>query len=302
MEGWHTQAIKLNRDGHAWRKIARLLGVPKSTVSDFLRVRMGKEGSKKILCFDIETAPMVVYTWDLWPKFISHDSIIEDWSVLTWSAKWLGQDDMMNASVDPKSPRDDFDVCEQLWQLFDKADIIVGHNGDRFDIKKMNTRFLLHGFPEPLPYRSVDTLKIAKRKFSFSSNRLDYISKATGGEGKVSHEGFPMWVKCLKGDKTALADMQRYNDGDVLELERIYLRLRGWDNLHPNTSLYTDSTQLLCPVCGGGDVEPTGGFSYTQTAKYATYRCKTLSCGKISRARVSEKLGQERKNIIIPTR
>jgi hypothetical protein len=245
---------------------------------------------------------MIVFTWDLWPKFISHDSIIEDWSVLTWSAKWLGDSRMMNASVSPDDPRDDFDVCERLWQLFDKADIVVAHNGDKFDIKKMNARFLIHGLPEPSPYRSVDTLKIAKRKFKFTSNRLDYISKVTGGEGKVEHEGFPMWIKCLAGNKDSLDDMQRYNDGDVLELERIYLRMRGWDHLHPNVSLFTDNSQVLCPVCGGSDLEHTGHYSYTQVGKYATYRCKDASCGKISKSRVSEKTAHQRQNIILPAK
>ena len=37
MEVWQTQAIKLHKTGVSWREIHRILGEPKSTVSDFLR-------------------------------------------------------------------------------------------------------------------------------------------------------------------------------------------------------------------------------------------------------------------------
>tara|TARA_B110000503_G_scaffold67537_1_gene105765 strand:+ start:183 stop:1094 length:912 start_codon:yes stop_codon:yes gene_type:complete len=303
MSGWQTQAIKLHKEGVSWRKIARLLSVPKSTVSDFLRDRRVELDSKtKILVFDIETAPMVVYVWSLWDKFIPIDNVIEDWSVLTWSAKWLGSPRMMNAMVGTSDPRDDFDVCERLWQLLDEADIVIGHNSDRFDIKKMNTRFLLHGLPEPSPYRSVDTLKIAKRKFNFSSNKLDYIAKITGGEGKVKHEGMPMWIKCLAGNQTSLDEMQHYNDGDVLEQERVYIKLRGWDHLHASVSVLTDNEEITCPVCGGNELEATGGHSYTQVGMFATYRCQEPTCRKISKSRVSEKTVHQKRNIIVPAK
>ena len=300
---WHQQAIKLHLEGISWRKIARLLNVPKSTVSDFLRDRKVEMDAKtKILIFDIETSPIEVYAWSLWDKFTSIDQIIEDWSVLTISAKWLGSPRMMHFYVDPSSPRDDFDVCESLWQLLNEADIVVAHNGDRFDIKKMNTRFLLHGFPEPEPYRSVDTLKIAKRKFAFTSNKLDYIAKATGGAGKLKHEGFNMWKRCLNGDAEALREMQEYNDVDVLELERVYMLMRGYDHLHPNVSLYGDNTEIECPTCGSSNVKATGNYSTTQTDKYATYRCQEPTCGKISKSRVSEKTTHQRRNIIVPVK
>lgn len=296
---WQHKAYQMHRAGLSGREISRQLDVPKSTVNDFLQPMRGLESDgAKVLIFDIETAPMEAYVWNLWPKFIDHGQIIESWSVLTWSAKWLDEPHMMNASVDPESPRDDFDVCERLWQLFDEADIVVAHNGDKFDIKRMNSRFFLLGLPEPSPYRSVDTLKIAKRKFSFESNRLDYISKITGGPGKVSHEGFAMWRKCLLGDPDALEAMQRYNDGDVYELERVYKEMRSWDHRHPNVGMYTDE-EMVCPVCGSDKVEATGKYYTTQTQKYATFRC--TGCGKISRSRASTSVSDPKRKGLIPS-
>ena len=299
---WQNKALLLHKQGYSGRKIAVLLDQPKSTVNDFLQPFRVMDGGDevKILVFDIETAPMEIYGWSLWDKFTPTDMIIHDWTVLTWSAKWVGNDTMMRASVSPSSPRDDFEVVEALWQLFDEADIVVAHNGDKFDIKKMNARFFLSGLPEPSSYRSVDTLKIAKRKFAFTSNRLDYISKITGGPGKVSHEGFNMWRKCLDGDAEALQAMQDYNDGDVIELERIYLEMRGWDHLHPNLGVYSKSEEMICPNCGSDDVEPTGKFRTTQTAKYATHRCG--NCGKISHSGQATPQVKPREALVRPSK
>ena len=298
---WKESALAMWKTGMSGRAIARELDMGKSSVNEFLKPHKDMAAvNAKILIFDIETAPIEVYTWSLWPKFIGHDMMIQDWTVLTWSAKWLGEPEMMNDCTNVQDPRDDFNVCESLWQLIDKADIVVAHNGDRFDLKKMNTRFLLHGFPEPSAYRSVDTLKIAKRKFAFTSNRLDFIAKATGGEGKVKHSGFDMWRRCLAGEQAAFDEMIRYNDGDVRELERVYLELRGWDHLHPNISLYSDNDQVRCPNCGSADVEPTGKYAYTQVGQFSTYRCN--DCGKISKSRVSAKSKEQKRNIIVPSK
>ena len=49
----------------------------------------------KILLFDIETAPMQVFSWTLFKPRLSHDNIIKDWFVISWSAKWLFEAEIM---------------------------------------------------------------------------------------------------------------------------------------------------------------------------------------------------------------
>lgn len=302
MKEWQSQALKLYATGDYTQKyIANKLDVPTSTLNDFIKKNAPPTEGAKILFFDIETAPIVMYGWSLFPKFIPHEMIIEDWSVLTWSAKWLGSDVILNDSIDINNPRDDFNVCLSLWELINQADIIVAHNGDKFDIKKMNTRWMQFGLHEPSSFKSIDTLKIAKRKFAFTSNRLDYLSKATGGEGKVKHEGFEMWKKILNKDPEALAEMMRYNDGDVVELERVYIKIRGWDHLHPNLNMYTNLDKVSCPNCGGTDLSVLGTYK-TQVASYTTFRCKTDTCGKVSRSRVTELTRGQSQNIIVPSK
>jgi hypothetical protein len=43
----------------------------------------------------------------------------------------------------------------------DEADIICAHNGDAFDIKKINSRLITNGFKPPSPFKTIDTLKAA---------------------------------------------------------------------------------------------------------------------------------------------
>jgi DNA polymerase III epsilon subunit-like protein len=59
----------------------------------------------------------------------------------------------------------------------DEADLICAHNGDAFDIKKINSRLIVNGFKPPSPFKTIDTLKIARRVFKFDSNKLDNIGR-----------------------------------------------------------------------------------------------------------------------------
>ena len=55
-----------------------------------------------------------------------------------------------------KNKTDDTPLIKDLWKLFDEADILIAHNGDRFDRRKANSRFL---GGRPLP-----TLPIQNRR------------------------------------------------------------------------------------------------------------------------------------------
>ena len=160
----------------------------------------------KRLFFDIETSPMIVYSWRTgWKINIHTDNIIEDWRIICISYKWEGDDEVKTFSWD--KDKCDKKLLENFIKVANQADEMVAHNGDRFDIKKIRTRCIYHRIPTFPKYRTLDTLKKAKSGFSFNSNRLDYIAKFLGVGAKLQHEGFQMWVKCMQGDKQALADM-----------------------------------------------------------------------------------------------
>jgi hypothetical protein len=191
--------------------------------------------------------------------------------------------------------RDDSKVVGGIWDLINQADIVIAHNGDKFDLKKLNTRFHMNGYLPPSPYQSIDTLKVAKRSFAFSSNRLDYLGKIMTNKGKID-TNFKLWTDCLKGDKKALKEMLQYNEEDVRLLEEVYVELRPWIKSHPNVGIYVDGE--ACPSCGSDDIVPNGGYYTTMVNQYESFRCN--GCGSLSRKLQSELTASDRKRLMRP--
>lgn len=206
----------------------------------------------KILVFDIENSPLTVYSWWLFDQNIWINQIKKDWYIISWSAKWLGDKKIYSSTVSPleSQKQDDKRVVTDLWNMINSADILIAHNGDRFDIKKMNARFIKHWLPEPHHYKSIDTLKIAKKNFAISSNKLDYLCSFLGLNRKIQTGWFELWELCMQGNNKALKIMETYCKNDVIILEELYLKLRPYDKSHPNLGLYINDEECHCPRCG----------------------------------------------------
>lgn len=234
----------------------------------------------KVLIVDIETAPLEVYCWGLFDQNIGLNQIKEDWSVLCWSAKWLdGKKVYFDSVANQKNKRDDSKILKGIHRLMDQADIILGQNSSRFDVKKLNSRFILNGMKPPSSYRQLDTLKIAKKHFSFTSNKLEYTSgKLNTKYSKLKHEefgGFDLWRECLAGNKKAWAAMKKYNIHDVLATEEYYKKISGWDS-SINFDVYRNDEQNIC-ACGHPAFMKYG-YRFTNAGKFQRYKCK--SCGR----------------------
>ena len=254
----------------------------------------------KILLFDIETSPILANIWGLWTETRDFKFVDVDWYILSWSAKWLNSKTTIVRSLPDypnykKNSQDDSALIKDLWALLDEADVIIGHNCKKFDIKKLNTRFLINGLPPPSASRVIDTLSIAKQHFAFTSNRLDTLGQILGLGKKVDTGGFSLWKGCLSGDMESWKKMCKYNKQDVILLERVYLKLRPYWNAHPNVNLDTTMDTPLCPVCGSKHLVRRG-YAYTNTSKYARVCCS--DCGKWSRVRVNEITKAVSKNIL----
>lgn len=229
----------------------------------------------KILLLDIETAPNKVYSWGLWDQNIATNQVEETSYIMCWAAKWLGDDEVLFDSVKKSKP------SAMLWkmhQLLNKADIVVHYNGIKFDIPTLNKEFIQHGYAPPAPYKQIDCLKEVRRMFRFQSNKLDFVSQALGIGAKKEHEGFDLWLKCMKPDhkehKSAWKRMEEYNRQDVRLLETLYLRLRPWIEKHPSHGAFEDIA--CCPKCGSEKFQHRG-YAVTQMMKYRRYQC--MDCG-----------------------
>ena len=234
----------------------------------------------KILLFDIETSLMEVYVWGLYKQFIPHNNIIKDkngkdktWYVLSWAAKWLYDDKVMNDCVTPEESvnRDDSRILQSIWELLNEADIVVAHNGDRFDIRKLNARFLENDIPAPSSYKSIDTLKVARKEIALVSYKQDFLTKHFKLNKKLKTE-FQLWVDCMHGDKKALKKMAKYNKHDVIGLEEVYLKIRPYMKNHPNIGVLIEDD--VCTVCGSRHLEEINAVYLTSANKFLVYRCK----------------------------
>lgn len=257
-----------------------------------------KEPSVKILFIDIETAPLAGAVWGLWQNNVSLNQIERDWYILSFSAKWAHSDEVIYFDKSESwDTEDDLPLLIEAWKLLNQADIVVGQNSKKFDEKKLNARFIINGLQPPSHYRSVDTLEIAKKNFGFTSNKLEYLSdKLCKRYKKLKHAkfaGYELWKECLKGNQEAWLEMQEYNVYDVLALEELYEILRPWHRQHPNTNLYTDSTDHVCS-CGHSDWEHDG-YHYTNLSKFDRFRC--VKCGAQARGRVNLLPENKRKSL-----
>lgn len=228
----------------------------------------------KILYYDIETMANLAYVWGKYEQ-----NVIEyerEWYMITFAYKWNDEKTQAYSLPDfdtyKKDQFDDKELVTKLWELFDEADIIVAHNGDAFDIKKTNSRFLFHGLTPPAAYKTIDTKKVAKKYFNFNSNKLDDLGNLLKVGRKIKTGGFELWMGCLKNDPAAWRDMVRYNKQDVDLLYRVYMKMRGWMNNHPNLNLYKNTTHR-CPNCGGNHLQ-SRGTGVTKTGRFARYQCQ----------------------------
>lgn len=242
----------------------------------------------RILILDIENSPNLAYVWQCRTEYVPESMIEFPWFTLCWCAKWYGEKKIMSSSLTDfpeqykKDPENDRKIFDKLKKLLNEADIVVGHNIDRFDCRKINARFIMHDILPPSPYRTVDTLKIARRYFMFTSNKLDDLGKYLKVGHKVETGGFKLWRECMMGNKTAFRKMVKYCKQDVALSEKIYTKMLPYIKNHPNLGNYIDNETPVCPKCGSHKLVKEG-FVYTNVAKYQQFSCK--DCGGWSRGR-----------------
>lgn len=243
----------------------------------------------KILIFDLETAPLRAYVWRLWKQNVHplNGQLQSEWFLLTYSAKWLFDSKVYSGKLTPEevTSEDDTRLVKEMWDLFNEADIVIAHNGIQFDVPMMNGRFLKKNLPPPLPYKIIDTKKVAAKQFNLPSNKLDYIAQFLGLGRKIDTD-FELWVNCLKGDTKALSDMELYNIQDVRILEDVYLALRPYIQPHPNLGLYITEDTECCPSCTSTELKWEGNYT-TYSNTYKAFRCN--HCGSIGRSKTPEK-------------
>ncbi len=183
----------------------------------------------KVLLVDIETKPKKSWHWGVWQQNLSHNMMIEDGAILSWSAKWIGEKDIFykDQRGKEKNLMDEKQLLKPLVKLMSDADIIIWQNGDGFDYGEINNRIAEHNLPVPEKYETLDTKKVAKRHLRLPWYSLAYMTERFNKKyKKQDHKEFPgfaLWDETMKGNKKAWDCMKKYNEFDVLSMEELFV-------------------------------------------------------------------------------
>lgn len=301
--------LSLSKQGVSSRKIARALNnrVTKSTVNNVLnRNRLNEQSPQtkerkgpRIAILDIETTPEISYTWGRFKQFISQGQVIEHPYVLTYAVKFLDTGEIFSKkltdyNVFSKDIRDDSELIKDLHVLLQEADFIVAHNGDKFDIPWITARFIKHGLPPFHPVKFIDTLRAAKKIIRVPSYSLEALCVYFNLTRKLDNDGFPLWRRCLEGDRSAFDEMQAYNIGDIQCLEDLYLTLRPYMKRHPNAALYYEGAEGRCSRCGSTNMKITETIDTTSLSVFPVIQCG--DCGTHHRVRRNTRTKEQMQN------
>lgn len=234
----------------------------------------------KILLFDIETSLAKVYTYGLHDQNISIENIIENPRMIAFSAKWYGK---RGTKFFSEYHHDRARMLDEMHKLLDEADVVAGWNSKRFDVKWVNSEFMVEGMKPPSPYKQIDLMQEVKKNARFLSAKLDYISDRLLGERKLPYSMAQMWRIVDNPDtdedtrKREWNRMKRYAVRDTNLLEPLMDELLPWIKMpHP-----VRSGEDLCRNCGGSNLQRRGR-SVTLNGEYTRLQCQ--DCGKWQRS------------------
>ena len=233
---------------------------------------------RKRLYFDIETSPNIGFFWTAGFKLnISTESIIKERAIICICYKW--EEDKVTHSLNWDSKQNDKKMLQEFIKVANEADELVGHNGDKFDLSWVRTRCLFHRLEMFPTYITIDTLKVARSKFKFNSNKLNYIAQYLGIGEKI-HTEYNLWKDIvLNKDKVAMDKMIKYCKMDVILLEKVHKELSLHIPAKTHYGVIFGGDRGSCPECGSDDIVRNNKRVTASGLVKVQMRCKT--CGKM---------------------
>jgi hypothetical protein len=214
--------------------------------------------NKKILFYDIETTPLKTWVWRLGEQLLRHDQLDKDYSnynIICIAYKF--DNEPVKVLHWDYNKQDDKKMIRQFDEIASRADVVIGKNSDRFDIKHINTQRLLAGLPGLPDYFNTDDVEKQFRKyFMFPSYSLDYLSKELLGSGKMRME-MKDWIDIVeKTNKKSFYKMLSYCKKDVEDTFKLWKYAEG--HFKPKFNHATFNGYLSCRICGSNKLKKNG--------------------------------------------
>jgi DNA polymerase elongation subunit (family B) len=237
----------------------------------------------RMLFFDCEISEMTVKVYQLKGNdYISPKRIVKPWHFLSWAALFDHEPEK-DYYLDQRYEQDktnDRQLIEGLHYMLSQADILIGHNIKRFDVRKFNTRSALYGLPPIHGLIIYDTLTFFRRHFDLPSYSLWYICHYFGLSQEKMEHSQTMWDKCLEGDIESWDENARYNKQDNRACRAAFWFVARFE---PSINIQSFHQKQIC-ICGS-DSFMKDGFKYTKNGRFQVFRCKNRECSKTFTAR-----------------
>lgn len=261
--------INKNGKNESWLSLAQEFNIRPEGSSDqrrksandiwrkYLRKSLEVSKEPKILIYDIETSRLQADLWWSGQQYVSGNQITSEPKVITIAYKWLGSDKVEYLKWDKK--QSDKKLIKTFLKEYNKADMVIGFNNDKFDNRWINARALKYNYDVNTFVKSFDIMKQAKRLFRLPGYSMNFIAKFVGVETKLQHTGLSMWEAIQRGSKKeakkAMKLMVDYNVQDIIVTEQVYLRLRKYMKSPIHMGVLQDRAKSTCPTCGSDNVK-----------------------------------------------
>lgn len=238
------------------------------------------KNTKKRLFYDIETSFCEGTFWRPGYNLSIHpNQILKHGQIICISWKWEGVDEIHHLDWGIEKQCDKA-LLKTFIKELNKADEIVAHNGNRFDIKWIRARAAFHNLDMKPFYRMIDTLKMTKQLFALPSFKLAEIAKYFGLTSKLDPGGLQTWIDIvIHKDQEALDRMIWYCDGDITTLEEVFIKVRRYSKNSSNFAVLSGEGKFMCPECGN-----LSKWNKTYTTAAGTIKhnmkCRDKVCGQ----------------------
>lgn len=303
---------------HSQRSTAKLFGIHRRTIENWLADMPPKKPHPhtsadfphshiKILFLDIETLPSIMVSYSRKTSYISPKQIIQHGMMASFQYAY-GRGEVINMNLRdmgciPDSgvirPDHALPLVEFMRNLVEDADIVIGHNGKRFDIGKLYSYLIKHECAPMHQPDVFDTLQAARRIGMHESNTLDDLAHYYGIRRKLAGGmSYDVGIKALCGDAETWQKIIDYGDNDVDMLRELYLKIRPHSigNLHPNMNLFFEDHKTRCVVCGSSNVEWSNMKKRATVQAHNKLVCKC--CGHIMQERKTALSKEKRESIV----
>lgn len=242
-----------------------------------------------ILIYDIETAGVNALNADL--GYVINFGYI--WLHDFLSGKKPTVLSICDSKTFKSNPHDDSELVEKALKILAKADGIVHHYGNRFDMPFLRTRAIIIGRQKNNPVKftypdikDLDTCFLAYRTLKLSSNRLANVAKVLNCKYQKmdKKDGWPKWwMSYLKGSSEHDKIMREYCGLDVMTLAEISVIMKPyWPTAFTNRIYPKQSRKdiiengMNCIMCGSKYLHKQGVKVFNRKVQQ-NYRC--MDCG-----------------------